>query len=206
MKNIRSLIVIGLVGLATACSSSSTNDDTQASASTDQSTTEASNSNENSFSIEGKAACEMASIDAIAALFDVSADAISSEAYRDKDDHKLCRYEIRYSKDLIASLFINIKYNDRQDVVPNQYSEEMQKALKDGLPVDGFKNKIQTFVAVNNVATQAAYSGNLADNKNLIFRINEDYFVRLEYSRYEDGKDIGDYQSKLTELAKAMLK
>lgn len=202
MKN---LLLIGLVALTAACSSSSDNDDAQVSTSGEQASTETSTIAGNSFSLDGKAACEILSVETIAALFKVPADAITSEAYRDKDDHKLCRYELRYSPNKIASLYVNIKYNDRQDKVSNQYSDEMKKALAEGLPVDGFKDKIQTFESVQDLGTQAAYSGNLADNKNLIFRIGEDYFIRLEYGRYEDGKDIGDYKSELTQLAKALL-
>lgn len=158
------------------------------------------------FSIEGKAACDILSKEAVAQVFDFSADNITTETYRDKDDQKVCRYEMRFSKDKMAALIVAISYNDRQDVNPNQYSDEIAKALKDGLPVQGFKDRIQEFDEVQNVGTQAAYSGNMPDNKNLIFRINEDYFVRLEYSRYEEGKDIGEFKSELTELAKALLK
>lgn len=185
----------------TACSSS-TSTENQASGSANESTQ---SSTEKPFSIEGKAACEVVSIETIAKLFNVPAGSITSESYRDKEDHKLCRYELRYAQDKIASLFINARYNDRQDVRPNQYSDEFKKALNEGLPVDGFKDKIQTFEEVNGLGTQAAYSGNLPDNKNLIVRIGEDYFIRLEYSRYENGNDIGDYQSELTQLAKTLL-
>lgn len=202
MKTIRNSVVVGLVVLATACSSSSSSEEVSLNAGT---STEQAKGNGEGFSLEGKAACEVLSVETIANVLNVPVEAISTEAYRDKDDHKLCRYELRYSQNKMASLYINVRYNDRQDVRPNQHSDEIKKALQDGLPVDGFKDKIQTFIAVPNLGTEAAYSGNLSDNKNLIVRIGEDYFIRLEYSRYEGGTDIGDYQPQLMQLAKALL-
>lgn len=203
MKLIKELIVVILAVLFIGSCSSPELDGTEKTESEGSVETEMS---QESFSIEGKAACDILSKEAVAQAFDFSADDITTETYRDKDDQKVCRYEMCFSKDKMAALIVAISYNDRQDVNPNEYSDELAKALSDGLPIQGFKDRIQEFDEVKNVGTQAAYSGNMPDNKNLIFRINEDYFVRLEYSRYEDGKDIGDLKGELTELARALLK
>ena len=136
-----------------------------------------------SFSIAGTGACEFLDGAAVASGLGIPGAEVSLDDVRDKDDQKVCR---------------------SADVTPTPYAERLEQALTEGLPVPGF-DLIQTFEPVEGLGTEAAYSGNLPDDKNLVLRLDDDVLIQLNYNRFADGADIGDYQPQLVGLANELL-
>lgn len=156
-----------------------------------------------SFSIAGTGACEFLDGAAVASGLGIPGAEVSLDDVRDKDDQKVCRYELRDSG-AFSVFILAIDINDSADVTPTPYAERLEQALTEGLPVPGF-DLIQTFEPVEGLGTEAAYSGNLPDDKNLVLRLDDDVLIQLNYNRFADGADIGDYQAQLVGLANELL-
>ncbi|WP_294180565.1 hypothetical protein [uncultured Schumannella sp.] len=155
------------------------------------------------FSVDGTAACDFLDGATVASGLGLDGAEVSLEDTRDKDDQKVCRYELRESGSF--SVFIlAIDVNDSADVNPTQYTDRLDQALTEGLPVPGF-DLTQTFVPVEGLGTEAVYSGNLPEDKNLVLRLEDEFLIQLNYNKFADGADIGDYQAQLVGLAHELL-
>jgi hypothetical protein len=157
------------------------------------------------FSIIGAQPCDLLATDDISQVLGIEKGSINSSVQRNKDDKKICRYEMKNTSYGYVALIVVVNYNDRQDVRPNQYSKRMAAALSDGLPVMGFADRVQLFKKVDGLGTEAGYSDNMPDNKNLLLRLGEDYLINLELSYSAGNKGIPNVQDKLVTLANKLL-
>jgi hypothetical protein len=155
---------------------------------------------EDTFMFAGKAPCDFLSPAAVAEILTVQQNSIVVKSERDKDDHKVCRYEIRDTSNSLSVLTVSINFNKNKEKTPNKMSNRLNEAITSGLPVMGFKDQVQTFKETKGPGTQVAYSGNQPNDKNLLARLGEDYLISIQLNKYLPGQDIGDYNSQLTAL------
>lgn len=144
-------------------------------------------------------ACDYLSADEVADAFGASD--VTPEAVRDKSDHRICRYEVILADGAYSALIVGIRSGDAAGV---PFSDYLATVAQEGLAVDGFDDVVQEFAQATGPGDDPLYSGNLAEDKNLIFRLGDSYLINLEYSKWNDGVDIGDFSATLSELADAV--
>ncbi|GHB72226.1 hypothetical protein [Persicitalea jodogahamensis] len=157
-------------------------------------------SQQSPFKFTGKAPCDFLDTQTVAAGLGVSESSITVKPDRDKDDHKVCRYEIKDGPGAMSVLTVSINFNKNKEKTPKKLSNRLNEALTNGLPMMGYKDQVQAFKEIKGLGTQTAYSGNMPNDKNLLTRLDDDYLISLQYNKYLPGQDIGDFEQKLKAL------
>lgn len=149
-----------------------------------------------------KAPCDYLSTDEIAQAFDAAE--VNPDEVRYEDDLQVCRYEVILNSGAYSALILQINIASDSEAADGRWAARLDEALSEGIALAGY-DVVQTFEAIGGVGDEAAYSGNVTDDKNLLVRVGDEYLIGLEYNRWNDGVDIGDYSETLVDLVTAVV-
>lgn len=150
-------------------------------------------------------ACELVSENEIQSIFGADSETLDFQPNNRliRSNRKKCAisWDKPFSK---AKIYIEIKLNDKKNEFPNRYDSDMDEYELEGISIAGNLNVKMKFIALDSIATRAAYAGNLGNDKALIFHIDNNYIISLHYQEHID-MDIGNYSERLIKLANKVM-
>ncbi|HPK10439.1 MAG TPA: hypothetical protein PK147_04195 [Saprospiraceae bacterium] len=136
-----------------------------------------------------------------------NADKGSLTMYKDDQLQKYNRKKCFYSWDKPNSevkVFLEFKRNPDVSLYPQRFEEDLNQFLEKGIKVSKSEKLIFKFEPMDSMGFPAIYSGNMNNEKILIFRLDNDYIISLHYQEFVDY-DIGDFRPAFIDAARRLL-